>query len=218
MYRGVSNLDFKLIPKVGRNWLLPVGMLEIIEKKMLDEFRIRSTPYLKSAPKNDWEWLALAQHHGLPTRFLDWTLNPLVALYFACRENQDRDGVVYATFCLNEFDTSRIKSPFDIEETRKWSSPHANERLASQDGLFTVTENPLHEFNKIKFRIIIKSTAKLKLINTLDNFGINYGTIFPGLDGIAKHVDESNRALYGEDNMELLSKALEESLEEDEKY
>ncbi|MBK6770667.1 MAG: FRG domain-containing protein [Ignavibacteria bacterium] len=81
LFRGQSE-DWNLLPKITRvNSKWGLHILET-EKEMINDFKRLSRPYLKTIPSNDWEWLSIAQHYGMPTRLLDWTSSPLTALWF----------------------------------------------------------------------------------------------------------------------------------------
>jgi hypothetical protein len=91
-YRGHGDDTWELTPTLFRCEVPPDR-----EREMLRDFKIHLGTERQFAPNNDIDWIFIAQHHGLPTRMLDWTENPLVALFFAVeRYDHPKDGKLFA--------------------------------------------------------------------------------------------------------------------------
>ena len=204
LFRG-QPVDEPLWPKLARlDFKTPV--LDA-EQKMIREFKRRSLPLLDVQPKSSWDWLAIAQHHGMATRLLDWTLNPLAALWFAVsrppekKNGRPRDAVVWvlAPKPSDYAVASARVSPFKIGKTMIYRPRHVAPRLVNQAGWFTA-----HKFMKTENRFIALERNKAysvkltKLIIPhrsfpdmrfdLDRFNVNASTLFPDVDGLCTHI------------------------------
>lgn len=227
LFRGQQSMYYDLHAPIARPSLrLKDQDICKIEQTMFDDFKRRSVPFHKAALTNDWELLALARHHGLPTRLLDWTTSALASLWFAVSspatatpnvngESEFAPAIVWIYWPapedhLQEKDFN--KSPFDTSwrKTKVFQPRHITDRIISQNGWFTVhmfqsKNEKFLALNKIRRKPPIEldyvlvppeSFAAIRL--ELDRCGINEGSLFPGLDGICDHIKRNNSYLSDE--------------------
>ena len=209
LFRG-QRQDKPLIPKIGRIHLT-LPFVEA-ERKMFLEFQRQSILSLDYEPSTDWDWIAIMQHHGMPTRLLYWTLNPLAALWFAVSKPAEKtESAVVWAFVPKEKDfvvPTKDASPFETSRTLVFQPRHVTRRIVAQCGCFTVHQFmaskgfiPLERnktYKRFLTKFVIRSNLFADLRYQLDRFGINDASLFPDLDGLSRHV----RWLYSLDSDE----------------
>lgn len=89
VYRGGAATNRHLFTSLDRlGGIDPPHTKAPLEAHIVRNFIRYSRAHLREPPINEWELLVLAQHHGLPTRLLDWTYSPLVAAHFATSQRE----------------------------------------------------------------------------------------------------------------------------------
>lgn len=182
-FRGHSKSSYRLLPSIARN---PTALER--ESLLSKRFKQNAYPFRQSPPQSEWEWLFLMQHFGVPTRLLDWTESPLVALYFAVNgsaEDDKEDANIWALLPAKyNFEIPRIRPAvpvdipcFGVDEVlddyrpdrialERMSNKHPvaaiahrqNERIMAQLGVFTIMHRDMTPLEELAPQFLARLT------------------------------------------------------------
>jgi FRG domain len=187
VYRGQLSAGWPLRPGLLRAQPRIPNRRSFVEAILLREFKEKVRLLLPRLPQTEWEWLALAQHHGLLTRLLDWTGNPLVALFFAVEKSGNEDSAVWCAHPAHSIDLEL--SPFNMTDVAVVHLAHVSARITVQRGAFTIhplEDLPLEEWSLQLTKLVVRSSSRVSIRNELRMLGVDRGSLFPDLDGIAQ--------------------------------
>jgi FRG domain len=203
LYRGQREAK-DLLPSLFRKFKDRVDLIHEKEARMLECLKERIPRRTPSRPKNDWDWLSFGQHYRLPTRLLDWSKEPLVALYFAV-ESPPISPTVY----IYHAQRAQIVGPMakrdslaNIKKTRIMIPSVHSVRVALQAGWHTVhrihptgtgskTVIPLGDMRWHEGRIetvTIDPTRVETIREELERMGIYSATIYGNFEDICDSI------------------------------
>lgn len=192
VFRGEPRLyeQTHLIPKIGRQSIPEIKEGKVGDEEVLLNQFLRLGKLHYDGISTRMDELTLAQHYGLPTRLLDWTFNPLVALYFATEQDK-ADGAIYFNTASGPL-IQKNEDPFTIENEFWFTPDYFDQRMAAQMSVFSIQPSPSKRIDTSDItRVIVSKKAKQNIRACLHAFGIFKRTLFPGLHSIASELQQA---------------------------
>lgn len=209
-FRGHSRAHYSLIPGLGRHELAEA---RILERRLYFNFVVKAGSLL-SQDNTGWSHLFSMQHHGMPTRLLDWTETFGIALYFAvARSNSDAAIWLLRPQELNQrtmncatiVDVRQLGGAYEefyIQESISMAAdvvalapPRYNPRVAQQRAAFTLHDDlraPLEQLHPdLARRVVIPINVHEEARRFLTMAGISEFTLFPDLDGLTRDLKQT---------------------------
>jgi hypothetical protein len=219
-FRGHGDANWSLVPGWQRFDSLGKGpgVDWYNEGTLLRDFSLRAPRYLQAVPSNNWEWLFLMQHYGLPTRLLDWTESALIGLYFALRDHRGScDAAVWVLnpWWLNKQSLGKYEVPAAGDPLMTDWAPsadghvkgrlpvaitpvHATVRISVQKGFFTIHGTEREALDRLAQgrrddrpqlrKLTIRKGAIEEMRRDLSIAGITETVIFPEVDGLCREI------------------------------
>lgn len=180
LYRGHADVAWSLQPSAYRP-----GRKGITDRDTLHRWSRVAARFASPVPRNDIEWLVLAQHYGVPTMLLDWTESPLIALFFACHGEDGADGCVWQVRTCSafiHFHYHETVDPFRRLRNRPgliWATA-MNARTLAQDSAMSLHCGPSDNISSALMRqvYVVPSAEKADTLSALRVLGFTRERLF----------------------------------------
>jgi hypothetical protein len=224
-FRGCSDFNHALLPSLMRHPDVSSGVASAaaMEERLTAKFRQTSPPFLGAPPDSKFDWMFLQQHYGVPTRLLDWTENPFIALYFALSDRAQNgppciwvlDPLEWTRQALNNPTISRIPEPQDSAARNFLDnlndpvvpphypialySNHTNARIVAQRGTFTMFGVGTLPMERLPYArqclqcFVIDEAVRAPLLGKLNAIGYTHSVVYPDLSGLGREI----KTLFG---------------------
>ncbi len=211
IFRGQGDITWPLRPKAGRPEYYLAANPTWKERGQTSadlgrfgQWREEAVAFTQSLPKNQFECLAFAQHYGLATRLLDWTTNPLVALFFAVESHGMVDGGVFCHFPWWSVNREKASLESKLDRVSKLTPRPFDRRIVAQGAVFTYHIQPEVALQPrapekeaeiavpggvdlVQIRVLAKTKPMIQ--RQLSELGISRKTLFPDLEGLSDFVN-----------------------------